>query len=211
MRACIFLFNKDVWRYSWIIVIFFILAINPVFPVSRIFKNDRESKNGRFLWNKISPAGNQRADVGNAFSKKQDIHNQQIQNKFIFFIFHKNITFNIPPTHAGISPILLLLSTRAFSVWTAARAKPCGLSFRGKNSFFRSLWAGRSCAAPCVFPFQGKTLWEKISKNLKNWWRSMFAHNEKALTISRKGLISWRPQGDLNPCRRRERPLSWAG
>ena len=25
-------------------------------------------------------------------------------------------------------------------------------------------------------------------------------------------LIScWRPQGDLNPCRRRERPLSWAG
>ena len=21
----------------------------------------------------------------------------------------------------------------------------------------------------------------------------------------------WRPQGDLNPCRRRERPLSWAG
>ena len=22
--------------------------------------------------------------------------------------------------------------------------------------------------------------------------------------------ISWRPQGDLNPCRRRERPVSWA-
>ena len=23
-------------------------------------------------------------------------------------------------------------------------------------------------------------------------------------------FIEWRPQGDLNPCRRRERPVSWA-
>ncbi len=23
--------------------------------------------------------------------------------------------------------------------------------------------------------------------------------------------IVWRPQGDSNPCRRRERPVSWAG
>ena len=38
-------------------------------------------------------------------------------------------------------------------------------------------------------------------------------------TATKKGTCSdagalisyWRPQGDLNPCRRRERPLSWAG
>jgi hypothetical protein len=24
-------------------------------------------------------------------------------------------------------------------------------------------------------------------------------------------LLLWRPQGDSNPCRRRERPVSWAG
>ncbi len=34
--------------------------------------------------------------------------------------------------------------------------------------------------------------------------------NEKA-RILRIGLeISWRPQGDLNPCRLRERQVSWA-
>jgi hypothetical protein len=24
-------------------------------------------------------------------------------------------------------------------------------------------------------------------------------------------ILLWRPQGDSNPCRRRERPVSWAG
>ena len=31
------------------------------------------------------------------------------------------------------------------------------------------------------------------------------------VTLSQPIDFIWRPQGDSNPCRRRERPVSWAG
>ncbi|MDM8214911.1 hypothetical protein QUW15_01835 [Desulfovibrio piger] len=48
---------------------------------------------------------------------------------------------------------------RAFSVWNAVRFKLYDLSFRGKNTFFHSLWAGRRSAAAERFTFiKGETL-----------------------------------------------------
>ena len=29
--------------------------------------------------------------------------------------------------------------------------------------------------------------------------------------MSKAFIFKWRPQGDSNPCRRRERPVSWTG
>ena len=48
---------------------------------------------------------------------------------------------------------------RAFSVGNALRSKPYGLAFRGKTRFFRSLRAGRRCAAASrLAVFKGRTL-----------------------------------------------------
>lgn len=55
---------------------------------------------------------------------------------------------------------------------------------------------------------------------IRTWGRSLFyrlqagcpgLHIEKAWQHSCcQAFKMWRPQGDLNPCRRRERPVSWA-
>ncbi len=45
-------------------------------------------------------------------------------------------------------------------------------------------------------------------------WHIIFATYAKKsgqTDVNLTAFLLWRPQGDSNPCRRRERPVSWAG
>jgi integrase len=52
------------------------------------------------------------------------------------------------------------------------------------------------------FEYDWLPMTKELRKSLRWWWE----HRHRELNI----FLKWRPQGDSNPCRRRERPVSWA-